>query len=50
MPFMVGSTGSVLPAPYSCVVLVLCAVGANAVVDATVRAMIAAEIFMVSDS
>jgi len=47
MPFMVGSTGSVFPAPKRAVVLVVGADGAKAVADATVRAMMAAEIFMV---
>ena len=47
MPFRVGSTGSVFPFAKRVVFVNEGADGAKAVADATVRAMMAAEIFMV---
>ena len=47
MPLMVGSTGSMFPPAYRLVLVIVGAVGAKAVADATVKAMMAAEILMV---
>jgi len=47
MPFRVGSTGSMFPAPNRAVLVREGAAGAKAEADATVKAMMAAEIFMI---